>query len=169
MRVTAPRAHTALREVPPAIQDGDEPSPWTVRAALVLLLPLMPTAGFVAYSLLIPVLLPSAGIQMAVTALVVGVPAAVIILYGRTMHDPIGSALTGALLYPLFGIYVQGLGPLVVPGFTGTPVVHWFTGSFLAGMVLFVGLLGATGFFASRRTDGSLLAALASAIVWGIG
>jgi len=171
------------REYPPGIHaretargrpPGSGPDAAPCRAALILLLPLMPAAVFVAYSLLIPVLLPSAEIQMAVTALVIGVPAAVIILYGRTMHDPIGSALTGALLYSLFGIYAHSLGLFVVPGSMRTPVVHWFTGSFLAGMVLFVGFLGAMGFSASRRTDRSLLAAVAlaalvSAIVWGIG
>jgi hypothetical protein len=142
--------------------------------ALVFLLPLLPALMFTGYTLVIPVLLPSTEVQMAVKSLMVGIPAAVVILYGRRTLDAIGATLSGALLYPLFGIYSQALGLLFIPGFMATPAIHWLHWSMVVGAVPFIVLLGAMGFSASKKTNGSLLIAaflgmMAIAIVWGLG
>lgn len=148
--------------------------PRIIAPALILLLPLLPALIVICYSLMIPVFLPSTGVQMAIKALIVGLPAALLILYGRRTHDVIGSVLSGVFLYPLFGIYAHSLGLLFIPGFLGTlPVVHRLTWNLLAAAVLFGALFAAVGFFASKRTIGSLLSAVAlgalmTAIVWGI-
>ncbi len=142
--------------------------------ALVFLLPLLSALIFVGYTLMIPVLLPSTEVQLAVKSLMVGIPEAVVILYGRRTLDAIGATLSGAFLYPLFGIYSQALGLLFIPGFMATPAIYWLHWSMVVGAVPFVVLLGAMGFFASKKTSGPLLIAailgtLAIAIVWGLG
>ncbi len=154
-------------------ESRDALPPRIIAPALILLLPLLPALLFTCYSLMIPVYLPSTGLQMAVKTLIIGLPAAILILYGRRTHDVIGSVLSGVFLFPLFGMYVQGLGLLLIPGFPVTPVVHWLHWNLLAGAVPFVVLLGAMGFFASKKTIGSLLlavslAALVIALVWGL-
>jgi len=122
---------------------------------------------------MIPVLLPSTELQMAVKALLVGIPVAILIHYGRRTHDEIITTLTGALMFPIFGIYTQVLGLLFDPDFMLPLPGQCMSWNLFAGTIPFMLLLGVMGYLASRKTNGSLLIAsaigfLVVAIVLGI-
>lgn len=124
---------------------------WFSRPALILLLPLLPAIISIAYTLSIPIILPSSELQMVTRILLIGIPVGILIHYGRSTHDVIGTTLAGALLFPLFEVYSQVLGFLIDPAFIMTSPVHW-PKMFIATWP-FILLFGATGFFASRRSN----------------
>jgi hypothetical protein len=130
-----------------------------ITPAMILLLPLLPALMFVGYTLMIPVLLPSTELQMAAKALLVGIPVVILLCYGRMTHDGIGTTLSGALLFPVFGIYSQILGLLFDPGFVLTLPGQWMNWNLFASITPFMLLLGVMGYLASRKTNGSLLIA----------
>lgn len=129
----------------------DAKTRWFFRSALILLLPLLPAIISIAYTLSIPIILPSSELQMATRILLIGIPVGILIHYGRSTHDVIGTTLAGALLFPLFEVYSQVLGFLIDPAFIMTSPVHW-PKMFIATSP-FILLLGATGYFASRRSN----------------
>jgi len=136
---------------------------WFSRPALILLLPLLPAIISIAYTLSIPIILPSSELQMATRILLIGIPVGILIHYGRSTHDVIGTTLAGALLFPLFEVYSQVLGFLIDPAFIMTSPVHW-PKMFIATSP-FILLLGATGYFASRKTTLSLCIAVALGVL----
>lgn len=141
----------------------DAETRWFSRPAVILLIPLLPAIISITYNLSIPIILPSSELQMATRVLLIGIPVGIIIHYGRSTHDVIGTTLAGALLFPLFEVYSQVLGFLIDPAFIMTSPVHW-PKMFIATSP-FILLLGATGFFASRKTTLSLCIALALGIL----
>lgn len=176
-----PNAETFAMDEPPGTwdvpenisKDRDTGARWFIIPALVLLLPLLPALMFTGYTLMIPFILPSTELQMAVKLLIVAIPVSILILYGRHTHDGIGSTLSGALMFPVFELYTQVLGFLSDPGFMSVFPAQWPGWNLFAGIMPFVLLLGAIGFLASRKTTVSLLLAsalgfLAAAIVLGI-
>jgi hypothetical protein len=132
------------------------------RPAFILLLPLIPAFISIAFSLSIPIVLPSGELQMAVRVLLIGIPVGILICYGRSTHDVVGTTLAGVFLFPLFEVYSQVLGFLLVPAFIMTPPVHWVK-MFIATSP-FSMLLGATGYLASNVRTLSLYIALALGI-----
>ena len=144
-----------LLEDPPVPEnrtgDRDTGTSWFIRSALILLLPLLPAIISIAYTLSIPIILPSSELQMVTRILLIGIPVGILIHYGRSTHDVIGTTLAGALLFPLFEVYSQVLGFLIDPAFIMTSPVHW-PKMFIATWP-FILLFGATGFFASRRSN----------------
>lgn len=162
------------RTVPENIfMNRDTGSRLSIISAMILLLPLPSALIFSGFAIMTPIILPSTEIQMAVKALMVAIPASVLILYGRYTHDKIGSTLSGAFLFPVFGLYAQVLGYLFDPGIILVLPAQLPGWDLFAGTVPFVVLLGVMGFLASRKTNVSLLIALAMgflavAIVTGI-
>jgi len=151
-----------LSEEPPVSEnmtgDRDAGTPWFVRPALILLLPLLPAFIFTTYTLLIPIILPSMELEAVVRTAMITIPVAVLIFYGRATHDTAGATAAGALLFPLFEVYSQVLGFLFDPAFMMTSPIHW-PKMFIATSP-FILLLGATGFFASRRSNLTMYIAL---------
>lgn len=141
---------------------GDAGTRWFTRPAFILLLPLIPAFISIAFSLSIPIVLPSRELQMAARVLLIGIPVAILIHYGRSTHDVVGTTLAGVFLFLLFEVYSQVLGFLLVPAFIMTPPLHWVK-MFIATSP-FSMLLGAIGYLASNVRTLSLSIALALGI-----
>jgi hypothetical protein len=156
-----------LSEDPPIPEnrtgDHDAGTPWFIRPALILLLPLLPAFIFTTYTLLIPIILPSIELEAVVRTAMITIPVAVLIFYGRSTHDTAGATLAGALLFPLFEIYSQILALLLVPGSFMTAPVHW--PKLFVATSPFILLLGAAGFLASRRSNLTIYIALVLGLV----
>lgn len=133
-----------------------------IAPVLILLLPLLPALMVVGWNLVIPVVLPSTELQKVVRVLTVGLPLAILIWFGRSTGDGFGSAIAGALLFPLITIYSEVIGQMSGFGLLVSPPDRLIWGAF-SSAVLFILILSVMGYFASKKTNGSLLVALALA------
>lgn len=143
---------------------GDVITPFKLAPVLIFLLSILPALMFVGYSIMVPTLLPSTELQGTLKILIIGIPIAILVYYGHRTGDIIGSIFSGALLFPLFFLYSQIFSQMFDPSFLMTPLsgLNW---NIFIGMAPFILILSLLGYFASRKTNGSLLIALSLGVL----